>query len=240
MKLTRRQEMFLRKMLDLYHEARKPLHYSELAERVGVSRFTAYDMLRLLEEKGLVTSDYQLAADKTGPGRSEIVFMPTETTRRLLAELGGDVDGEDWESWRERFLAQVARQEVVEKDLIDELLARIPHEETEPLRYCSEVIGVIVLRLQRAAGRRQLMEFMPLIMPAVDRADPQSWGLLGGLALGILIRENADDHAWCREMLEHVQRCGALVNEMSPEQLRRLSGMVNDIYASFQEENMAQ
>jgi ABC-2 type transport system ATP-binding protein len=89
MKLTRRQEGFLRQMLDLYHQMNKPLHYSEIAERVGVSRFTAYDMLRLLEKNGFVASDYQLAADKSGPGRSEIVFMPTERTHRLLSALVG-------------------------------------------------------------------------------------------------------------------------------------------------------
>lgn len=51
MKITRRQEDFIRKLLDLYRESEGPIHYSELAERLGVNRFTAYDMLRLLEEK---------------------------------------------------------------------------------------------------------------------------------------------------------------------------------------------
>jgi len=36
---------------------------------------TAYDMLRLLEERGLVTSEYVLP--EQGPGRSMIVFRPT-------------------------------------------------------------------------------------------------------------------------------------------------------------------
>ena len=46
MKLTRRQEEFIRKLMDLYWEKRGPIHYSVLAERLGVSPFTAYDMLR--------------------------------------------------------------------------------------------------------------------------------------------------------------------------------------------------
>ena len=64
MKLTRRQETFIHRLLDLYRELDGPIHYSLLAERVGVSPFTAYDMLRLLEEKGLVTSEYRLDSDK--------------------------------------------------------------------------------------------------------------------------------------------------------------------------------
>ena len=54
MKITRRQEEFVKKMLELRQEFDGPVHYSLLAERLGVSPLTAYDMLCLLEEKGFV------------------------------------------------------------------------------------------------------------------------------------------------------------------------------------------
>ena len=79
MKLTRRQEEFVQKMIELKRESTGPIHYSLLAERLGVSPFTAYDMLCLLEEKGYMISEYQLPPDKRGPGRAERVFYPTET-----------------------------------------------------------------------------------------------------------------------------------------------------------------
>ncbi|MBN1135754.1 MAG: Rrf2 family transcriptional regulator [Anaerolineae bacterium] len=238
MKLTGRQESFLRQMLDLYHEIHKPLHYSEIAERVGVSRFTAYDMLRLLEEKGLVASEYQLAADKSGPGRSEVVFMPTERVHRLVNALGGIYTEANWEEWREKLLRHVhlGHLSLPEMDVVEELLARISGEEDESLRYCLEVISVIVLRLKRSAGRQLLLEFLPEIMlpTSLDIDAPQGWSLLGGFALGILVQENAADHAWCRELLQHVQRCGDLIVEMTREQRSRLTAVLNDIYASFQ------
>ena len=53
-----------------------PIHYSALAEHLGVSKITAYDMLRHLEEKGYISSHYQLEDEKTGPGRSKVVFSP--------------------------------------------------------------------------------------------------------------------------------------------------------------------
>lgn len=77
MKLTRRQEEFIANLVDLNHEFNGPIHYSLLAERLGVSPFTAYDMLNVLEEKGMVNSEYQLAADKSGPGRAERLFYPS-------------------------------------------------------------------------------------------------------------------------------------------------------------------
>ena len=83
MKLTRRQEEFIRNLLDLHEEIEGPIHYSVLAERLGVSPFTAYDMLCVLEEKGFVTSEYHLATDKSGPGRAERVFYPSERSSSI-------------------------------------------------------------------------------------------------------------------------------------------------------------
>ena len=99
MKLTRRQEEFIKSLLDLHQEVDGPIHYSILAERLGVSPFTAYDMLCVLEEKGFVTSEYHLATNKSGPGRAERVFYPTETAsareRRLAQRVGiASLEGE--------------------------------------------------------------------------------------------------------------------------------------------------
>ena len=93
--LTRRQEDIIHKMLDLYHELQGPIHYSTLADRLGVSPFTAYDMLRLLEEKGLVSSEYQLAPNKTGPGRAMRIFQPTQLAQKLFQSLVEETGGAD-------------------------------------------------------------------------------------------------------------------------------------------------
>jgi DNA-binding IscR family transcriptional regulator len=70
MKLTHRQETFVQSLLDLYGELNGPIHYSVLANRIGVSPFTAYGLLRLLEKKGLVISQYHLNSGKLVVGRS--------------------------------------------------------------------------------------------------------------------------------------------------------------------------
>ena len=98
MKLTHRQETFIRRLLDLCREYKGPIHYSTLAERIGVSPFTAYDMLRLLEEKGFVTSEYRIEAGKSTVGRSEIVFLPTQLTYNRFAELANGADLDNWEN----------------------------------------------------------------------------------------------------------------------------------------------
>jgi hypothetical protein len=56
-------------------------------------------LTRRQEEKGLVTSKYQLAADKNGPGRTECLFYPglsNEKRKEMLAnEIGGRFPGKE-------------------------------------------------------------------------------------------------------------------------------------------------
>lgn len=51
-RLSRRQQEVLSKLLDLYHEGGEPIHYATLAKHLGVGPVSAYEMLRLLEEHG--------------------------------------------------------------------------------------------------------------------------------------------------------------------------------------------
>jgi len=101
--LTRRQEAFIHKLLDLYREAEAPVHYADVARALEVRPVTAYEMLRLLEEKGLVTSEYVMPS--SGPGRSTIVFRPTEQGEALMRQLAGETwDREEWETVKARIL----------------------------------------------------------------------------------------------------------------------------------------
>ncbi len=233
-KLTRRQEAFILNMLDLYYASQQPLHYSDLAERLGVSRFTAYDMLRLLEEKGYARSDYRLADDKSGPGRSEIVFLPTEKAHRLLADFAGDEHNEPWHNLREKLFKRLSESELINSDLGHEVLGRLPTGETEALQYCLEVMSVIALRLKRGIGLKLLLDFVPNLLPKVDTTDIGDLALFGGFALGVLARENFEDDRWRQELYEHVKRYQTLLTEMSPEQQLQLAQSLNELYTSLQ------
>src|SRR5574341_275642 len=105
MELTGRQREFLGKFLDLYHAAQEPLHYSQVAKALGVSSITAYDMLKLLEQRRLVRADYHLPNREQGPGRSSIVFAPTSKAHALFARLAGDDwDEAEWSQVKNRIL----------------------------------------------------------------------------------------------------------------------------------------
>lgn len=152
MKLTGRQRAFLSEFLDVYWElGQNPLHYAQVAERLGVSEITAYDMLRVLEKRGLVVSEYVVPGKGRGAGRSTIVFSPTSEAHALLAELSAGVDEmEDWETRKSYILQKLATRQVGDyEDLLDEMLARLPDSEN-PLLFVTEMITVVLLALQLA------------------------------------------------------------------------------------------
>jgi len=230
MKLTRRQEEFILKLLDLYRELQGPIHYTALAERVGVSRFTAYDMLRLLEEKGLVASKYRLDRDKPIPGRSEIVFWPTEQARSFMAELTQNEAEHDWEGIKKGVLDKVRTGEMRERELAEEMIARVPSHGPAALRYCIEIMTVMALRLRHGAGRKLLADYLPQILVGRDVIDRAYLSLLGGFAMGVLADENISDEEWNNELFDHVVRYQQIVFSMDDNLCRRLGEVLKDVY----------
>jgi len=236
MQLTRRQTIFVERLVDLYHETHGPIHYSTLARRLGVSRFTAYDMLRLLEEKGLVTSAYQLTAGRSGPGRSEVLYQPTERAHALVAELAGPGGPVDWETVKQRLVDNFAGEHARDRELTEAMLAHLPRQGPAPLRYCLEVMTVIALRLKSRPRRRALARWLPALLNAPEGGDRTSLSLLGGWALAALdaetkTAETKAGETWRQEAFAHLRRYQALVIEMDPALCRRLSEGLRDVFA---------
>ena len=231
MKLTHRQETFLQRLLDMYRELNGPIHYSALAERIGVSPFTAYDMLRLLEEKGLVTSQYRLDTDKPVVGRSEIVFMPTERAHQLFNDLAGDSDQVNWENVRAQIMEKIRGGELNDHILAEEILARVPPDVPDVLRYCIEVMTIVILRLGKGTGRQVLAEHLPQIIEWKGTVTRSGLMLLGGFALGLLATESNSDVELNMLLLGHIRRYQSLVMDMDPRLCRRLGDSMKDVFA---------
>ncbi len=232
MKLTGRQETFIQQLLDLYRELNGPIHYSELAERVGVSPFTAYDMLRVLEEKGFVTSTYRLDSNKPVVGRSEIVFLPTEQTHRLFVKLAGDADLDNWETVKVQIMASIRAGGLDDEiDLAEEILARVPPDVPELLRYCIEVMSIVILRLGKGTGRTILAQHLPQILEWQGSITRSGLMLLGGFTLGLLANENTNDVEWNDLFLAHIRRYQSIIMDMEPRLCRQLGDRMMEVIA---------
>jgi len=234
MKLTQRQNDFLDKLIELSQGSPNPVHYSELAKKLGVSDITAYDMLRLLEEKGIVSSQYEVK-EKPGPGRSKITFIPTPRALQLKEALSMKESGERWQAIKERVMVKLAKDGFEADDLLKEFMARVPPENRSPLQDCVEIMTILTLRLRRSAGRDLLLEFLPTIMPSTDQASRANLNLLGGFTMGILAQENKDDPVWGAELLVHVKRYQALVIDMSDKERGRLAAQLMQVFETLKD-----
>lgn len=86
MRLTRRQMQFLEALTEIYNETQKPVCYKNVALKLDVSKWTAYDIIQEINRKGYLNVEYKL---NHGPGRSEICFIPKETSIEKIKELEG-------------------------------------------------------------------------------------------------------------------------------------------------------
>lgn len=241
-KLTRRQQTFIRSLLDLYRELPGPIHYSALAERIGVSRITAYDMLRLLEDKGFVRSDYQLSADRSAPGRSTILYYPTEKAHQTFAQLAREMNAPNWEALQESIITMMGEEGGMhdeEKEITQEILNRAPPEGSPGLRYCVEVVTIISLRLRNSPNLSILHDYHERIMTA-GAANNNDFMLFGGFALGLLAAEQPGHPEWNLELLEHVRQCQRLVSGMNETERRRLISILQDLTAALRQQKTNQ
>ena len=234
MGLTMRQKAFLSRLLDLYAEAREPLHYSRMAETLGVSPATAYDMLKLLERKGMVRSEYVVPDRPPGPGRASILFVPTPLAHELVARLAAETTrDEEWEEVKARLLSAVRSGKAADHDeLLRDLLALMPRT-SSPLAYAAEVITALLLTLRQA--KQKLGPRTPLGMLLDNTAGKLGMSMLAGLAFGLSATHRVNERLLAN-LPEHVRRYEAAVQELSAEAAQSLRDFVGEMIAALQTE----
>ncbi len=227
-KLTRRQQQFLSQFLDVYQELDGPVHYVKVAERLGIGKVSAYEMLRLLEERGLVRAEYNPAAESSGPGRPTVLFYPTDKARQLFSHLAGDAaDLEDWQLVKDRILSQLRTGKAAGyEDLLSQLLVRIPQRHS-PLIFITELITTILLTL---ATIPEAPETQTLLQRLGRIGLPQEVGLsaLSGISLAISLFERINRRA-SSVLLAHIGKYDALLAQLSEDNRRRLADFAREV-----------
>ena len=227
-KLTRRQRQFLSQFLDMYQEIDKPIHYVALAKRLDIGKVTAYEMLRLLEKRGLVEVEYHLPPGDRGPGRSTVLFRPTLKTIQLISQLsGGTVDSEAWELAKVRILLQLHEGKVEGYEaLLNDLLARIS-ERRSPLIFMTEMITAAILTIaaiQKEAEDKGLIDRLRRI------GLPGEIGLsaLEGISIALSTAENVN-LSLSTFLLEHSGKYQEQLTRLSEEKRNQLSDFAREV-----------
>jgi len=225
--LTGRQREFLAKLVDLYRQANKPLHYSLVAERLGVSPMTAYDMLRLLQERGLVASQYVLP--EGGAGRSMIAFSPTAKAADMTTRAADqDWDRDEWQTLKAQILRRLRRGSATNRfALLDELLLRLP-DRRAPMLFVTEMITAILLTLYQLAESQTKDGGLVERMRALGLPKGLGLNALAGLTVGLSLVERANRRV-TSFLLSNSQKYQDYLEKLSAENRARLSDFVRDI-----------
>jgi DNA-binding PadR family transcriptional regulator len=216
--LTSRQQVFFDKLLELYREQKGPVHYSDVAERLGVNPFSAYDMLKVLEKKGFASSSYALAAGHSGPGRSMVVFTPTAPRTAMVVEGTEDVRaGEEWHRLRTYVLNKLKQaREANPREALSEVLARLP-EASAPLTFCGTMIGALLLNMQRVKARAGGLNPFP-VLASLRTHDVAELETLAGLSVGVALSQDDEANpALTRRLIDHMHRYQANLSKLTEE-----------------------
>lgn len=240
-KITTRQSEFLEALAVLVAAERSPIHYTRVASALGVNRFSAYDMLRVLESKGLVTSDYVLANDKDGPGRSKITFHPTDAGMRVLESQGkplvslpaapihGNAIGmEEWTAFKEAILRRLRESGMSDsRELLHDLLNQLP-ERRRSLTYCAQMVSALVVNLERVGNRMASVNPFEALA-ALATGDEESVRALAGLSLGsAMVAGEAVDPGIVAQFMDQMHSFQVHLQNLGTDGKRRLGTFLQE------------
>ena len=228
MKLTRRQQAVLSKFLDLYHQNEEALHYTAVAEHLGVNPVTAYDMLRLLEDRELLTSEFVPPSQREGGGRARIVFRPTAAAQALLDQLAGEEwQQEEWDLVKERILQALRAGKGSDyQDLLDDLLIRIA-EQRSPFLYTAEMITAVILQAYQLKDNVSDSAFFDR-MYNLGLPNELSLNAISGLAVGLSFVERANRRV-TNVLLTQTGRYQEMTSQLTAKSRRHLTDFVGQV-----------
>jgi predicted ArsR family transcriptional regulator len=227
-RLTRRQQEFLRTLIELHLQKDEAVHYSVVAAHLGVGRVTAYEMLRLLEKRGLVLREFQRSEDERGPGRSPVSFRPTAQAEIALTEqsTSGRIS-EEWLKVKAQIIDKLKRDDGRSHEaFLKELLDRLPRRRS-PDVYMAEMVTALVLglnSLREFAEARHLRNMLGRIgLPGELDLDA-----IPGLSAGLSLVERFNKQV-SGALLNQASKYQALLSELSVEKRRLLAEFTREV-----------
>lgn len=225
MLLTERRKQFLQKLIDLYQKTNVPVHYETLAKAIGVSKWTAYDMMKELEKLGYLIRDY--AVNPGEAGRSQIVFLPTVKASSLFEKERSEVINPlEWEQTKAKlhqFLNSLKGCSI--SDAMEKVLEEIPKIQVR-VTFCAYIIGLLLVYLRKLGGRTE-----SLIRGLVQNAptNEMRMTMFVGTVLGTIIQTM--NHEIGIEVTDSVGQYLKSIHDLSVQERGMLADFLNEALA---------
>jgi len=225
--LTRRRKEFLHKIKKIYENTGAPVHYITVAEALGVSKWTAYDILKELEKEGYLRSEYSVSREERYSGRSILLFLPTPKAGELFLKEKKEKEEidhmEEWHAAREKLLEIFENiKKHGSKKIIDDLLKEMPATGA-PIIISAYIIAVLIVYIQNL-GTKAVKMMKNLLQPALRPELILS--LFAGTALGATVKNMHD--VINGRLADEVGRLQKYISEFSAKENKLLVKFLSD------------
>jgi DNA-binding MarR family transcriptional regulator len=221
--------------MDMYHEAQQPVHYTTLADRLGVSKITAYDMLRLLEDRGLTSSEYVLRGKGQGAGRSSVFFKPTRQAEEMFLDLAGEKwDQVTWERVARQLLNTLRSTDNTQYlELLEKILVQLSDNHS-PMIYAAKMIAAVILSLCQLQERITIERILDRLR-SIGLPGRTGLNAIAGLTVGLSFVEDFNRHL-AYLLLSHVTEYQQIISKLNVENLERLSAFSEEVLRIVEEQ----
>lgn len=225
MPLTKRRLQFLNKLVELYQRTSLPIHYETLALSLGVSKWTAYDMMKEMEKQGFVSRSYEVNAKETG--RSQVVFSPTDQATDLFKLSRKDsYDASDWEHTAAHIRKLLSS---VKDSNVNEVIRKVMNEissKVSNIEFCGYILGLLLVYIKKLGTKTE-----HLISLLVSKRLHSESGILlfVGTVLGTIIQTINDELG--NELTELVSKFIDTLDRLSNNEQRMLSDLLQEALA---------
>ena len=234
MRITKRQKEFLQSLIDLYQEKGSPIHYSEVAQKMGVSKWTAYDMLQLLSKEGLLEVEYQIPESDHHRweklGRSTITFFPTKKgyTVSNFSQRNLPIKAAELNKLKNDIIQKFGeiKEKFNLKDLFKEAL-----QTKSPLIFCACVLLVLILLIKKITEGIAEIQLLSQILPtnATNTYIELALTVFVGICFGILTKyiNNIPKYVTSPsnnldEYIDYIQTYNQYVSQMDKDEQKSL------------------
>ncbi len=249
MKITTRQKEFLKILIDLYKQKASPIHYSEVAQKLGVSKWTAYDMLKLLRKEGFLEVEYLIPESdnyKWGKlGRSTITFFPTKKGYAIsnLPERKLPIKIAEFDKLKNNIIQKFEeiKGKFNLKDLFKEAL-----QSKSPLIFCACVLLILILLIKKITEGIAEIQLLSQVIPAdaTNTYIELALTVFVGMCFGVLTKyinnipkyitgpNNSLD-----EYMDYIQTYNQYVSKMDKEEQKSLLDFLRETLEEINNKN---
>ena len=234
MKITKRQKEFLKILINLYQEKASPIHYSEVAQKIGVSKWTAYDMLQLLSKEGFLEVEYQIPESDHHRweklGRSTVTFFPTKKGYAIsnLSQRNLPIKTAELNKLKKDIIQKFV--EIKGKFNLKELFKEILQTKS-PLIFCACILLILILLIKKITQGIAEIQLLSQVIPpnATNTYIELALTVFVGICFGVLTKyiNNIPKYVTgpvnnIEEYIGYIQTYNQYVSQMNKEEQKSL------------------